>query len=146
MRISNEFRNFLIIPTLAIAHFFYHVGVGYALYDIIGGIQTSDSGWTQLGGTDWAFGIPLFAPACQVLADTNVGPCSWEGGPWDVILLFGAWLLVAIASGQLIQKVVNKEPNKYGRFYWRLLVVILGWAFVPVPVEMTFVYGFTVLC
>lgn len=145
--IENVPRNFLIIPVLFVAHIFYQIGVGYWLFELAGGVRESpNGGWTRLGGIDWAFGIPLSIPSNYLSTITNIGPCTWESGGWSLILMFGAWLLTAIATGQLIQKMVNREPRKFGKFYWRLLVVILGWVFVPVPVEMTMAYGFTVLC
>ena len=63
-----------------------------------------------------------------------------------MLLLIFATTLTAIATGQLIQKIINKEKNRFGKYYWRLIIIILGWVFIPVPVEMTMAYEWTVLC
>jgi hypothetical protein len=145
--LSNQTRNFVIVPLLFIGHLFYELIAGHFLFRLAGGIRDYPDGrWTELGGIDWAFETPLYIPGSYLMAKHNVGPCMWEGGQWDLLLILLATTLTAIATGQLIQKIVNKGKNKFGRFYWRLIVILLGWVFIPVPVEMTMTYEFTVLC
>lgn len=146
-KIDNLMRNVIIIPLLFIGHIFYELVVGHWLFRLAGGIREYPDGrWTELGGINWAFETPLYVPGSYLMAKSNIGPCMWNGGTWDLLLLITATTLTAIVTGQLIQKIINKESDKYGRYYWRLVVVLLGWVFIPVPVEMTMAYEFTVLC
>ena len=145
--ISNPIRNFILFPILWVGHLFYTLGIGHWLFGLAGGItRYPDGRWTRLGGIDWAFEIPLFTPGSYFLTKSNIGPCMWDGSIWSLLFLGIASILIILATGQLIQKVVNKDSSKFGKFYWRLIVVILGWTFIPVPVEMTLTYNFTVLC
>jgi len=145
--LSNKIRNFVIIPLLFIGHLFYELIVGHWLFKLAGGIREySDGRWTELGGIDWAFETALYIPGSYLMAKHNIGRCMWEGGQWDLLLILIATTLTAIATGQLIQKIVNRDKNKFGRFYWRLIIVLLGWVFILVPVKMTMTYEFTVLC
>lgn len=145
--ITNPIRNYILFPVLLAGHFFYEVLIGHWLFELAGGIRHYPNGrWTELGGIDWAFEIPLFAPGSYFLTKSNIGPCMWDGSIWGLLLLGLASILVIISTGQLIQKIVNKDNNKFGKLYWRLVVVILGWIFIPVPVGMTLTYNFTVLC
>ena len=147
IKISNLTRNSIFIPILIIGHIFYDLGIGHFLFKLAGGIRDYPDGrWTELGGIDWAFETPLYVPGSYLMAKSNIGPCMWEGGGWGLLLILCASVITAIATGQLIQKIINKEKNRFGKMYWRLIVVVLGWLFVPVPVEMTMTYEFTVLC
>ena len=67
-------------------------------------------------------------------------------GAGGLFLMVCASVFVAFAAGQMIQKTINKEREKFGILYWRPIVVLLGVVFIPVPVEMTMTYSFTVLC
>ena len=147
MKISNLVRNYILIPILFIGHIFYDLGLGNWLFQLVGGIRVSpNGGWTELGGIDWAFETPLYVPGSYLMAKSNIGPCMWKGGGWGLLLILFASLIIAIITGQLIQKIINKEENKLGRMYWRFIIFILGWLFIPVPIEMTMTYEFTVLC
>jgi hypothetical protein len=147
IKISNQIRNLVLTPLLFIGHIFYDLGVGHWLFRLAGGIREYPNGrWTELGGIDWAFETPLYVPGSYLMAKHNIGPCMWDGGQWDLLLIIASTTLTAIATGQLIQKIINKDNNKFGKYYWRLIVVIFGWVFIPVPVEMTMAYEFTVLC
>lgn len=146
-KMTNLIRNVVLIPLLFVGHIFYELGVGYWLFGIAGGIREYPNGrWTELGGIDWAFETPFYVPGSYLMAKSNIGPCMWNGEPWSLLLLIAATTLTAIVTGQLIQKVINKDINKFGKYYWRLIAVLLGWVFIPVPVEMTMAYEFTVLC
>jgi hypothetical protein len=145
--ISNLTRNIVLTPLLFVGHLFYELGIGHWLFGIAGGIREYPSGkWSELGGIDWAFETPLYMPGSYLLAKSNIGPCIWEGGYWGLLLLIVATTLTAILTGQLIQKAINRERNIVGKYYWRLIVVLLGWIFIPVPIELTLNYEFTVLC
>jgi hypothetical protein len=136
--VSNRARNILLIPVLAIGHVFYDLGVGNWLFGIAGGIREyPNRRWTEFGGIDYAFETPLYVPGSYLMAANNVAPCAWKGGIWDLLLLVAATILTAIATGQLIQRIVNKDRNKLGKYNWRLIVIFLGWIFIPVPVDMT---------
>jgi hypothetical protein len=147
IKISNQTRNILLTPLLFIGHIFYDLGVGHWLFGLAGGIREYPNGsWTELGGIDWAFETPLYTPGSYLMAKSNIGPCMWDGSPWGLFLIIIATTLIAIFTGQLIQKIINKDNDKFGKFYWRLIIVLFGWIFIPVPVEMTMTYEFTVLC
>ena len=144
---TNQIRNVFLIPLLFIGHIFYDYGVGYWLFGLAGGIRHYPNGrWTELGGIDWAFETPLYVPGSYLMAKHNIAPCTWTGGQWDLLLIIFATTITAIATGQLIQKIINKDKDKFGKFYWRLIIIILGWVFIPVPVNMTMAYEWTVLC
>ncbi len=144
---TNQIRDSVLNPLLFIGHIFYELGVGYWLFGLAGGIRNYPNGrWTELGGINWAFETPLYVPGSYLMAKSNIGPCMWKGNFWDLALLLAATTLTAIATGQLIQKIINKDKEKFGKYNWRLIVVLLGLFFIPVPVEMTMTYEFTVLC
>jgi hypothetical protein len=146
-KVTSVFRNAIIIPLLFIGHLFYELIVGHFLFKLAGGIREYPNGrWTELGGINWAFETPLYTPGSFLMAKSNIGPCMWDGSPWGLLLIVIATTLTAIFTGQLIQKIINKDNDKFGRYYWRLVIVLLGWVFIPVPVEMTMTYEFTVLC
>lgn len=145
--LNNQMRNLIVIPLLFIGHIFYDLGVGHLLFGLAGGIREYPNGrWTELGGIDWAFETPLYVPGSYIMAKSNIGPCMWDGGQWGLLLIIAATILTAIVTGQLIQKIINKDRNKFGKYYWQLIFVLLGWIFIPVPVDMTMAYEFTVLC
>lgn len=149
IKISNFVRNAFLIPFIFVGHFFYEVGIGYWLFGLAGGITYHPEEpvfKTHLGSINWAFETPLYIPGSYLMAKHNVAPCTWTGGQWDILLLLIATTLTAIATGQLIQKIINKDKNKFGEFYWRLIIIILDWVFIPVPVKMTMAYEWTVLC
>ncbi len=147
IKISNQIKNIVLTPLLFIGHIFYDLGTGHWLFGLAGGIREYPNGrWTELGGIDWAFETPLYVSGSYLMAKSNIGPCMWEGGQWGLLLIIAATTLTAIVTGQLIQKAINKDSNKFGKYFWRLIVVLLGWVFIPVPVEMTMTYEFTVLC
>ncbi len=127
-------------------HIFYDLGIGYLLFDLVGGVSTNSAGWTKFGGISWAFETPIYIPGSYLWAQSNIGPCMWEPSIIKLFLPIFASLLFAITSAQFIQKLINKELNVLGRFYWRMIVMFLGLIFVPVPIEMSMVYEFTVLC
>jgi len=144
---TSRFRDVVIIPLLFIGHLAYELFVGHLLFKLAGGIREYPDGrWTELGGISWAFETPLYVPGSYLMAKSNIGPCMWDGGPWDLFLILAATTITAIFTGQLIFKTVNKDSDKFGKYYWRLFIVLLGWVFIPVPVEMTLTYEFTVLC
>ncbi len=146
-KISKQTQNFVLIPILFVGHIFYDLGLGHWLFRLAGGIREYPNGrWTELGGINWAFETPFYVPGSYLMAKSNIGPCMWDGGAWGLILILFASVIIAFATGQLIRKIINKEENKFGEMYWRLVIVILGWIFIPVPVEMTMTYEFTVLC
>lgn len=147
IKITNQIRNVFIIPLLLIGHIFYDLGIGYWLFGLAGGVTYHPEEpvfKTYLGGISWAFETPLYAPGSYLQAIHNVAPCTWTG-QWELLNL-AASILIAIATGQLLQKIINKDNDKFGKFYWRLIIFILGSIFIPVPVEMTMAYEFTVLC
>ena len=149
MKISNFIRNLFLIPFLFAGHVIYELGVGYWLFGLAGGITYHPEEpifKTHLGGIEWAFETLMYAPGSYLLAKSNIGPCMWDGESLSLPLLIIATALTAIATAQAIQKTINKDKNKFGKFYWRLIVMILGWVFIPLPVEMTLTYEFTVLC
>lgn len=147
LKMTSTFRNIVIIPFLFIGHLAYELFVGHLLFKLAGGIREYPDGrWTELGGISWAFETPLYAPGSYLMAKSNIGPCMWDGSPWGLLLIIIATTLTAIVTGQLIFKAVNKDNDKFGKYYWRLFIVLLGWVFIPVPVEMTLTYEFTVLC
>ena len=146
-KISNQTRKLVLTPLLFIGHIFYDLGLGHWLFGLAGGIKESPNGsWTELGGIDWAFETPLYVPGSYLMAKSNIGPCMWDGGSLGLLFILAATTITAIVTGQLIQKTINKDENKFGKYCWRVILVLLGWVFIPVPVEMTMAYEFTVLC
>ena len=80
------------------------------------------------------------------MTKSNIGPCIWRGGEWGLPLIAVASLLTAVVTAQFIQAWVNKDPSKLGRWYWRGVIMFLGWMFVPLPVKWVWAYQFIVLC
>lgn len=147
-KISGTICYSVFVPLLFIGHVLWNLFVGYWLFDLAGGIRPSftPGGWTALGGIDRAWGTPLYIPGCHILTESNIGGCIWRGGEWGLPLLLMASLITAIATAQFMQALINKSERKLGVWYWRGVVMFLGWAFIPMPVKWTFAYQITVLC
>ncbi|MGQ1929095.1 hypothetical protein [Ornithobacterium rhinotracheale] len=139
-------RKLILIPIVMLLHFFYQILMGSWLLKIVGGVKEgAHDGWAQVGGTI-AFEIPLFIPSSSLISMSNIGPCAWDIGLLEVSVYIFTSFLIAFVTLQTLQKLINKGKNIFGDYYWRLIFLILGWVFIPVPIEMSLVYNYTVLC
>lgn len=146
MHFSSLLKNLVLIPIIMVLHFIYQIMVGSWLFKLVGGVQEGAHGdWTRLGGSV-AFEIPLFIPSSSLLSMSNIGPCAWDAGLLEFFVYIITNLIVSFVTVQVLQKVFNKSQKIWGKYHWRLVVLILGWVFVPVPIEMSLVYNYTVLC
>ena len=145
--IDLKYMTFLMVIILAFLHPFYNAFVGYFLFDLAGGIRKLPSGAQEMGGINWAFNTLFYVPGSYFMTQNNIGPCMWKSGwAYDVIFFVIGSFLTAYPTTLIIIGYLTKEKDKFGTFYWRLIVAVMGWIFIPVPVEMTLVYQFTVLC
>ena len=127
-------------PLLATAHLFYSWAVSLYLYRLAGGIAYS-GGWTQYGGAPFAWTIPLQLPGTFLL--------SWEkpAASTDMIakaLVLAASIAVGYSVASLAAGLILKERLAPPYAYWRVLTIILGMIWIPVPETLAFVYYYTV--
>ena len=132
LTISNPTRDVILVPVLFIFHFFYQFFAGGYLL-------------SETNSIDWGWETPLYAPCFYWMSKNAVPACVLTHWPWDMLYFLGITFLITIATAQVIQKLVNMEPDILGKYYWRLIVMLLGWVFVPVPHEMTLFYQFTIM-
>ncbi|MFO1107571.1 MAG: hypothetical protein U1E61_00150 [Bradyrhizobium sp.] len=127
-------------PLLGAVHlFFYSWPISLYLYELAGGIAHS-GGWTRYGGAHFAWTIPLQLPGTLLL--------SWGKVQWtDVIgnfLVLAASIGVGYSVASLVAGLVLKKKAPPPYLDWRVLIIILGMIWVPVPETLAFVYYPTV--
>jgi hypothetical protein len=122
---------------LAIGHFLYACQVGLLLYKLTGGIIESPGGWTGYGGAKYAWTIPLYIPA--------VALCQTRLAPLGGILILLVPVLTAYAASALAFDAVTLRKVSFGPARWRLVTLVLGLLWIPVPETLSYVYTYTVL-
>ena len=127
-------------PLLATVHLFYSWAVSLYLYRLAGGIAHS-GGWTQYGGAPFAWTIPLQLPGTLLLS------CEEPVLSTDLIakaLVLAASIGVGYSAASLVASIVLKERRAPPYLDWRVLTIILGLIWIPVPETLAFVYYYTV--
>ena len=136
----------LLIPT----HVWYTFDVAYSLWELWGGIQRSGR-MTSFGGTDLAPTVPLHVPGGFVFytAIKAKGLDAFRqnphGGGFGVLLLLAGSIAAAFFATSLITAAVWRDRPIRGRYCWRLWEFLLGWGWILVPAEMSWVFQWTVV-
>ena len=148
---TNRVRAVLVVLTLALAfsHMLYNWHFGYRLFELRGGVQKGPSGWNRFWGIDKAWTTPIYLPACVVfeMGDKFHGsrpapqPYGFIGG----LLILAGSLVAGFAVASLILAAILRQRPILGSCLWRLWLVIVGWGWVLVPVELSWVYRWTVI-
>lgn len=131
---------------LTVAHLAYNFKYGYLLFELEGGVTVAPkgshdgpidtSGWTVFGGIDETWENPIYLPG---------GVCfALGGGPIGILMDLAGSVVSGWASASLLWAVFAWKRPILGRYYWRLLLMIMAWGWVLVPVEFTLVYQWTV--
>lgn len=141
----NWWRNLLLIPTIFVVHIIYNAIFDFILFEITNSIRGINYDWFSFGGYDWSFATPLYALGTYLIYDSHIIGCIWDGG-WGLPLHIVASAFTAIVTAAIIQKYFNNENNIFGKYYWRLFLVIPCWIFIPVPLQMTLYFNFMILC
>jgi len=141
---------------LAFAHLLYNWYLGFRLFELRGGVQKMPNGWTRFGGIDWAWTSPVYLPGCVVF---EVGdklyrrnhprydspyPPQLYGGIGMSLILAGS-LVAGGAVASLILAALHRQRPVLGRWLWRVWLAVLCWGWVLVPVEVSWVYRWTVI-
>ena len=141
----------LVILTLAFGfgHLLYGWYVAGRLFELRGGVQKEPNGWTRLGGIDKAWTSPVYLPACILfeIGDKLHGPrpAPQPYGCIGILLIFLGSLVAGFAAASLAVAVIRRQRPVLGRYLWRLWLVLIGWGWVLVPVEFSWVYRWTVI-
>ena len=107
----------------------------------MGGIQQRGS-WTSFGGTDFAPTVPIHVPAgiaffAGIKTHVPTGPIA------IILLLAGSvtavWCVVSFGTA-----LFWRDRPIMGRYYWRVLGILLGWGWILVPAKMSWIYQWTV--
>jgi len=128
-------------PLLGAIHLFvYSVPVSLYLYQIAGGI-TQVGRWTQYGGAPFAWTIPLQLPGILLLSREKLGPSVYTIAN---VLVLAASIAFGYSVASLAASFILKEERPPLYLDWRVLVIILGTIWIPVPETLAFVYYHTV--
>ena len=132
-------RTALTIP-LAVGHALYAWWLSMILYQASGGIRKQPSGWTEFGGASHAWTIPLQLPGTLV---TRLGQWLYEPAV-GTLLVLAASVLTAYAIASLIVAFFSGRQPVFGRFYWRIVIILLGLLWIPVREDLAEVWQYTV--
>jgi len=139
----------LLAAALTYGHWFYSWWVSMRLYQWSGGIRRLPDGWTEFGGTAWAWAIPLELPGTAILrlcqihtnSDCNGTLSAQVGLSLTLLPSFIVAYLIAVA---LIRLITGRSIS-WGRWYWRAVVVALGLVWIPVRADFAPVFQYTVM-
>jgi hypothetical protein len=129
---------FVTFGTMAFAclHFlWYSRVVAYWLWGLSGGI-VEEGRLTHFGAADWAWTVPLHLPAGILFQMNAVG--------LGFLLILGGSLVAGFAAANLLVGFFG-ERQRLGFKQWRLWLFLGGWAWMPVPSTMSWVYQWTVV-
>ncbi|VTR97520.1 unnamed protein product [Gemmata massiliana] len=127
----------LIVGTMMFAgfHFFWYVRVvALWLWELSGGIQR-EGRLAVYGASDWAWTTPVHLPAGLIFAS----PLGVVG----ILPLLAGSLLAGFAATALLLAGPSRSISRTGR--WRLWLFLLGWAWIPVPTPVSWIYQWTVV-
>ena len=128
-------------PLLGAIHLFvYSLYVSLYLYQLAGGI-THIGGWTQYGGAPFAWTIPLQLPGTLLLSRERLDPSVYTIAN---VLVLAASITVGYCAASLAASFIWKERRPPLYLDWRVLTIILGIIWIPVPEALAFVYYHTV--
>jgi hypothetical protein len=128
-------------PLLGTIHLFaYSWAVGLYLYQLMGGMARH-GGWTEYGGIRFAWAIPLQLPGTLLLSWDKLGPSA---GIVAIALVLAASVGVGYSAASLTADFIGgqRRPRQY--LDWRLMVIVPGIIWIPVPETLAFVYYYTV--
>jgi hypothetical protein len=118
-------------------HFLWYTRVvAYWLWELSGGIR-QEGRLTEFGASDWAWTVPLHLPAGLTF--------YVNGGPLGVLLLLIGSTAAGFAAATIIGGIASRRRPRLGRCGWRLGLFLAGWAWVPVPSAISWVYQWTVV-
>jgi len=122
---------------LAAIHLLWYTRVvAYRLWEASGGIQHHGE-WTTLGASDWAWTVPTHLPA---------GVLFYSGfGPGGVLLLVAGSLMAGFGAAVFADGLMGGRPSRLSSRAWRLWLALAGWAWVPVPSQVSWIYQWTVV-
>jgi hypothetical protein len=140
---------FVFALVLAVAHFFYSWQLSGYLFELRGGVQKLPNGWTSFGGIDWAWTCPIYLPACTVfeVGDRLHGPrpAPQPYGQIGMLLILVGSLVAGWIAASFVVAVSRRERPVLGKYLWRLWFLLIGWGWVLVPVEFSWVYRWTII-
>ena len=121
----------------AILHLLWYVRVvAYRLWEISGGIRQYGQ-LTAYGTSSWAWTVPVHVPA----------GLSFYGGLYGIglPLLFAGSLAAGYGVMACLAGIVSSERPRFGWKNWRLWLLLAGWAWIPVPAVISWIYQWTVI-
>jgi hypothetical protein len=116
-------------------HFLYSGQVGIVLYRAAGGIRTAGA-WTEYGGAPFAWAIPLELPGTFLL---HVGAEAL-----GALLVPSASVVAGYSFAALLVDRLARHRWVCGRYYWRVVVLVLALTWVPVRENYAWVFYHTV--
>jgi len=146
-------RLILLIAGLTVAHFYYDFSVGHRLFELRGAFRKMPiklTEWTNYRAIDKAWTIPTDLPLCvfaKIIDKLDAAGLPYLRcvfAPVFLVLILapstvGGWVLAS-----LIVAVCRWERPVFGRYFWRLWLLLLSWGWILVPVELSLVYQYTV--
>ncbi|MBP3961022.1 hypothetical protein J8F10_37860 [Gemmata sp. G18] len=127
----------LVVGTMAFAalHLLWYTQiVALWLWELSGGIRC-EGRLAVYGASDWAWTTPVHLPAGLIF----VSPLGAIG----ILPLLPGSLLAGFAATELLLTDPSRSISRTGR--WRLWLFLLGWAWIPVPASVSWIYQWTVV-
>ena len=119
----------------AFLHFLYSCEVGLMLYRAAGGIRPVGT-WTEFGGAPFAWAIPLELPGTLLLR-IGIEPIG------ALLVLFSSAVAGYAFAALLVDRFVQHRWV-FGRWCWRVSVLVLALSWVPVQESYAWVFYHTV--
>jgi len=144
-----SWRIILLSVVLFVVHVFYNWAVAYWLFEVSGGVRKLPSGWTEFGGIDYGWTTPLYIPGCLVF---NLGQrlhglrsAAQPYGVIGLVLLLCGSIVSSWSLASVLLAAVLRKKELMGARYYRLMLTIAGWAWIYLPINLTWVYQWTVI-
>ena len=129
---------------LAVAHVVYASEVGLDIFKARGGFTYVGGGWTAIGGVERSWTPVAWLPAGVVFFVADRLHIDGLAGVGLILALCGS-IAAAVSAVKAVRVLCFSTERSFGRYGWKLWLLVLLWfAWFPVPFEMTWTYWHTV--
>ncbi|MGD1020586.1 MAG: hypothetical protein ABSA12_14830 [Verrucomicrobiia bacterium] len=148
MSVGEFFGLVTLAAIIGVCHLAYTSYIGYRLFELRGGIQQrSLNGWFERAPISKAWTCPVHLPGGLLFAMGEAARHGDHLDPFDPIgglaVLAGSFF-AGWATSSIIQSLLLRRRPALGRYLWRLWLAVFCWGWILVPVQMSFVYQWTV--
>jgi hypothetical protein len=128
---------FILTVVLIPLHYLYACEVGFWLYRLSEGINTSGT-WTRFGGAPHAWTIPMQLPGGLIAAylSQRIG----------VFIMLASEIIPSYFIASVLVAIMARSASVFGSYWWKAIMISLGLIWIPVPETVSWIYQVTVLC